>query len=129
MVQWSLSVIYSLQMTLIFCKDSVDQKPFLCWILAWFEALLGLRINLVKSVIFPIGNVVSRVPQVAELGGQSGSLRLITWNYLGSKSNSSTIWNNVEERFMKRLALRQRQYISEGGKLTLIRSTLSSLPT
>ena len=29
----------------------------LSWILLYFEALSGLRINLDKSVIFPVGNV------------------------------------------------------------------------
>ena len=33
-----------------------------------------------------------------------------------------------EERFRKRLAMWKRQYISKGGRITLIRSTLSNLP-
>ena len=37
--------------TLIFCKDSVDQMVYHNWILAWFEALFRLRINLDKSFI------------------------------------------------------------------------------
>ena len=37
------------------------------------------------------------------------------------------VWNSVEERYRKRLASRKMQYISKGGKLTLIRSTLSRL--
>ena len=45
--------------TLIFCKDFVDQLSFLGWTLTWFEALSGLRINLVKSVIILVGNVES----------------------------------------------------------------------
>ena len=38
------------------------------------------------------------------------------------------IWDNIEERFRKKLVLLKRQYISKGGRLTLLRSTLSSLP-
>ena len=34
----------------------------------------------------------------------------------------------MEERFRKRLSSWKRQHISKGGRLTLIRSTLSSLP-
>ena len=35
--------------TLVFCKDTKEQMTHLCWILAWFEALSGLKINLEKS--------------------------------------------------------------------------------
>ena len=43
--------------TLVFCKDSRDQLIHLSWILMWFEALSGLKINLGKSAIFPVGRV------------------------------------------------------------------------
>nr|CAN73158.1 hypothetical protein VITISV_017219 [Vitis vinifera] len=41
---------------------------------------------------------------------------------------SVAVWDGVEERFRKRLALWKRQFISKGGRITLIRSTLSSMP-
>ena len=47
---------------------------------------------------------------------------------LGAPHNSVTVWDGIEERFRKRLVLWKRQYISKGGRITLIRSTLSSLP-
>ena len=31
--------------TLVFCEESLDQLIYLSWILMWFEACLGLRIN------------------------------------------------------------------------------------
>ena len=37
------------------------------------------------------------------------------------------VWDEVEEKFRKRLAMWKRQYILKRGKLTLIRSTLSSM--
>lgn len=48
---------------------------------------------------------------------------------LGAPSNSTAIWNPVIERFERRLAGWKRQILSKGGRLTLIRSTLSNLPT
>ena len=39
-----------------------------------------------------------------------------------------SVWDGVEERFRKKLAIWKRLYISKGGRLTLIRSTLSNLP-
>ncbi|RVX08236.1 putative mitochondrial protein [Vitis vinifera] len=43
--------------TLIFCKARREQLTNLSWILAWFEAASGLRINLAKSVLIPVGEV------------------------------------------------------------------------
>ena len=46
---------------------------------------------------------------------------------LGVKHNFLEVWDGVEERFRRRLALWKR-HISEGGRLTFIKSTLSNLP-
>ncbi|RVX04548.1 Exocyst complex component SEC6 [Vitis vinifera] len=46
---------------------------------------------------------------------------------LGSPFKSMSTWDGVEEMFCKRLAMWKRQYISKGGRITLSRSTLSSL--
>ena len=43
--------------TLLFCGANKDQLKFMSWILMWFEALSGLRINLNKSEILPVGLV------------------------------------------------------------------------
>ena len=47
---------------------------------------------------------------------------------LGTNHKSVAIWDGVEERFRKRLVMWKRQFISKGGRITLIRSTLSSMP-
>ena len=46
---------------------------------------------------------------------------------LGASFKSSWAWDVVEERFKKRLTMWKRQYLSKGGRLTLIKSILSSL--
>ena len=38
------------------------------------------------------------------------------------------VWDSIEERFREMMPSLKRQHISKGGKLTLIRHTLSSLP-
>ncbi|RVW84765.1 LINE-1 retrotransposable element ORF2 protein [Vitis vinifera] len=43
--------------TIIFCKASQEQVSHLCWLLMWFEAMLGLKINLEKSEVIPVGEV------------------------------------------------------------------------
>uniref|UniRef100_A0A2N9HPD9 Reverse transcriptase zinc-binding domain-containing protein n=1 Tax=Fagus sylvatica TaxID=28930 RepID=A0A2N9HPD9_FAGSY len=54
-------------------------------------------------------------------------------NYLGMPLGSSfkalSIWNPIIEKMERRLAGWQRLYLSKGGRLTLLKSTLSSLPT
>ena len=54
--------------TLIFVKDDRNQFTFLSWLLMWFEALLGLKINLEKSELIPIGRVEGMELLAAELG-------------------------------------------------------------
>ena len=46
---------------------------------------------------------------------------------LGAPFKSVSVWDGVEERFQKRLAMWKRRYISKGRRLTLTRSTLSSM--
>ena len=48
---------------------------------------------------------------------------------LGAKRKASSVWDGVEKRFRKRLANWKGQYISKGGRLTLIISTMSNLPS
>ena len=47
---------------------------------------------------------------------------------LGANHKSMAVWDGVEERFRKKLAMWKKQFISKGGRITLIRSTLSSIP-
>ena len=34
-----------------------DQLTYFCWLLMWFEAMFGLRVNLDKSELIPMGSV------------------------------------------------------------------------
>ena len=40
------------------CEARKDHLTHLSWILFWFEAASGLKINLAKSEIIPVGEVV-----------------------------------------------------------------------
>ena len=48
---------------------------------------------------------------------------------LGASHKEETIWNPVLEKMERHLAGWKRLYLSKGGKVTLIKSTLSNLPT
>ena len=115
--------------TLLFFQASQDQMTYLCWILMWFEAISGLRIDIDKIELISMGCVEHVEDLATKLGYKVGSLPS---SYLGLSLGASlkfvTAWDGVEEMFQKRLAMWNRQYISKEGRITVIRSTLGSLP-
>ena len=48
---------------------------------------------------------------------------------LGAQFKSTAIWTLILERMEKRLAGWRKRHLSKGGRITLIKSTLSGLPT
>ncbi|KAJ9674856.1 hypothetical protein PVL29_024033 [Vitis rotundifolia] len=90
--------------TIIFCEAKKEHLTHLSWILFWFEAASGLRINLAKSEIIPIGEVDDMAKMAAEIGCRVGSL---SSHYLGLPLGAPN----------------KAPYV-----LTLIKSTLASMP-
>ena len=71
----------------------------------WFEVVSGLKINLNKSEILPIGPVANMEELASELGCKVGSLPTTYLGLpLGAKHKVLSVWDSVEERFRKRLA-------------------------
>jgi hypothetical protein len=116
--------------TLIFCGAQEEQIRHLRCIFLCFEAASGLRINLGKSEIVPIGEVEDVEGLAQLLGCRVGSLPM---TYLGMPLDASyksvSTWKVVVEKMERKLAGWKRMYLSKGGRLTLIKSTLSNLPT
>ena len=101
---------------------------FLSWTLMWFEAIYGLRVNLEKSALLSMGEVAAVEELALELGCKVGSLPTYYLGLpLGANHKSVTTCDGVDERYHKRLSLWKRNYLSKGGRLILIGSTLSSL--
>ena len=48
---------------------------------------------------------------------------------LGTSFKAALIWNPIIKKMEKKLSGWKRLYLSKGGRLTLLKSTLSSLPT
>ena len=63
---------------------------YLSWILAWFEALSGLKVNLDKSSLLPVGRVENEESFALELGCKIGS-------GMGLKRGSVKGWLNGKD--------------------------------
>ena len=116
--------------TLLFCDADPTQLLYLRLVLNWFEAVSGLRINLGKSELVPVGDVADIEDLVGLLGCKTNAL---TMKYLGLplgvRFKSQAIWNLIVEKTERCLAGWKQMYLSKGDRLALIKSTLSNLPT
>jgi hypothetical protein len=99
-------------------------------LLTCFELVSGLKVNLAKSTLMPVGEV-SDIGVLAEISGcEVGSLPITYLGMpLGARFNNKACWNEVVEKFVKTLASWKMSYLSKGGRIALIKSTLSNLPT
>ena len=116
--------------TMLMCDVDLEQLMYIWLVLSCFEAATSLKVNLSKSEVVPIGNVGNLAVLADILCCRIGQLPM---NYLGMPLGSSfktlSIWNPIIKKMERRLAGWQRLYLSKGGRLTLLKSTLSSLPT
>ncbi|GKC19635.1 RNA-directed DNA polymerase, eukaryota, partial [Tanacetum coccineum] len=99
-------------------------------VLECFNYASGLRINMTKSKLLGISVEDDKVEQAAEKIG-CNTLE-IPFSYLGSKvgwcmSHIQT-WNETIERMANRLSKWKLKTFSIGGRLTLLKSVLGSMP-
>ncbi|RVW73596.1 hypothetical protein CK203_056989 [Vitis vinifera] len=91
---------------------SQDHLTYLSWLLMWFEAMLGLRINLEKSELIPVGRVENIDDLALDFGCRLGSLPSTYLGLpLGVPFKSVTVWDGVKERFRRRLASEETIHI------------------
>ena len=115
--------------TIVFCEAKNEHLSNLSWILFWFEAASRLRINLAKNEIILIGEMEEVDEMAVELGCKVGQLHAIYLGLpLGAPNKAISGWDGVEEKVRRRLAIWKKQYISKGGRITLIKSTMASMP-
>jgi hypothetical protein len=116
--------------TLVFCGADESQIRHIGALLVCFEAVSGLKVNLSKSALIPVGSVDDANQLAGLLGCGVCSLLL---KYLGLQLGASfklkSMWVELEDLMARRLAPWKRLYLSKGGRVALIKSTLSNLPT
>ena len=102
----NISYLFFADDIVVFCEANKEHLTHLSWILFWFEAASGLRINLAKSEIIPVGGVEEIDELATELGCRVGSLPSQYLGLpLGAPNKAHSVWDGVEERMRRRLAL------------------------
>ena len=109
--------------TLVFCGASDSQIRNVGALLVCFEAVAGLKVNLSKSALVPVG-LWGEVEQLAEvLGCGIGDLPL---KYLGLPLGVSfklkAMWADLEDLMVRRLAPWKWLYLSKGAMVTLLKA-------
>ncbi|KAF5764949.1 hypothetical protein HanRHA438_Chr15g0710101 [Helianthus annuus] len=100
-------------------------------LLRCFNLVSGLSINYGKSNLFSVNVVQEEVAGVArEIGCKNG---IFPCNYLGlmirTNMNKVVSWKSVLDAFDKRLAVWKKTTLSEGGRLTLLKAVMETIPT
>ncbi|XP_021992889.1 uncharacterized protein LOC110889633 [Helianthus annuus] len=110
---------------------SIDTLKNLRRLLRCFFLASGLRVNLNKSSVIGVNGSNERIQDMALLWGcRVGSFPFKHLGLpVGANMNLSKHWQPVIDVFRKRLALWKANTLSFGGRLTLIKSVLSALPT
>ena len=108
----------------------MEQILHIWLLLLSFQAVTGLKVNVHKSEMVPMREFVDVHALVEILGCRVGTLPMSYLGMpLGASRNSPSIWNPILEKFERKLAWWKKLYLSKWGRLMLLKSTLSSLPT
>jgi hypothetical protein len=115
---------------LVFSEANPDHLCYLRVLLVCFEAVSSLKVNLAKSPLVPNGNVDNVVELASILSCGTSFLPLKYLGMpLGARHKATFTWDDIVVNIERCLASWQRLYFSKGARVTLIKSTLSNLPT
>ncbi|WMV13356.1 hypothetical protein MTR67_006741 [Solanum verrucosum] len=116
--------------TLVFCEAEVIQIRHIRAILTIFEGISGLHVNWQKSFLYPVNQVDNMELLARNLGCQIATLPTRYLGMpLGAQNKETAVWSEILERCNKKLARWKSQYLSLGGRLTLVKSVLDALPS
>jgi hypothetical protein len=116
--------------TILFCDANMTQMLYIRMVLTCFEAATGLQVNMAKSEMVPVSEIQDISVLAESLCCRIGVLPLSYLGMpLGASYKATAVWNPILEKMERRLSGWQKLYLSKGGRLTLLKSTLSSLPT
>ena len=114
-------------MTLSYFASAREQLLSIRLALSCFQAFTGLKVNVGKSEIVPIGEVSNMAGLANILRCRVGTLPMKYLGMpLGTSFKTAFIRNPILE---KKFSGWKHLHLSKGGRLTLLKSTLCSLPT
>ncbi|GJR32563.1 RNA-directed DNA polymerase, eukaryota, reverse transcriptase zinc-binding domain protein [Tanacetum coccineum] len=110
--------------------SSVNAHNLLC-MLCCFYLISGLKINVNKCNVLGVGVSNEEVSNLAKIIGCGAAKFLM--KYLGVPVGGNMArcsnWNAIIQKFSSKLSLWKARLLSVGGRLSLIKSVLGSLPT
>ncbi|PSR84913.1 Endonuclease [Actinidia chinensis var. chinensis] len=114
---------------IFFCQNDRNEVVTIKRILCCFELISGLKINFSKSMIVGVNIPEAEMNEIAGiLKCKAGELPLTYLGLpLGANPRRIKTWNPIMDRFKNKLASWKMNYISIGGRISLIKSTLSNL--
>ncbi|CAL5415768.1 unnamed protein product [Camellia sinensis] len=116
--------------SMLFCEADLEQIVHIKRVLRCFEILSGMRINFHKSVVCGVGVDVEALSSCADILNckvQGLPMKFLGLP-LGANPGRKSTWKPVLDKVKARLAGWKRRTLSFAGRLTLIKSALSSLP-
>lgn len=101
--------------TLVFCGAEISRLGFLRLVLLFFQVVSGLRINISKSEILPVGDVENIELLASYFGCMVASLHSSHLDMpIGAPFKSKAMWNLVIKRFERRLADGRNNFSQKG---------------
>jgi hypothetical protein len=116
--------------TIFLLQDGLEGARNLKFILCLFEQMSGLKINFHKSEIFCLGKAVERKNCYADIF--TCPHNCLPMKYLGvsidDKKLCKSLWSSTVEKVESKLGSWQGRFLSLGGRLVLINSSLANVP-
>jgi len=124
-----ISVLQFADDTMFICKDNILNIVTIKSILRCFELASRLKVNLFKSSIGGIGVDIDSLQRYATL--LNCKIMSIPFTYLGVPIGGNqykvSFWNGLLDKVKKKLSRWKGRLMSMAGRVTMIKSTLSSM--